>query len=76
MKHIINNFKMGLIVAIVFTCLQSYGLYKYGAGLTYAHPIGYTFLFGVMFFSGWWFIGTIFISVVHVVYQLIIYIKK
>lgn len=51
MKHIINNFKMGLIVAIVFTCFQSYGLYRYGAGLTYAHPIGYTFLFGVMFFS-------------------------
>lgn len=39
MKHIINNFKMGLIVAIVFTCLQSYGLYKYGAGLTYAYQL-------------------------------------
>ena len=67
---------MGLIVAIVFTCLQSYGLYGYGAGLTYAHPIGYTFLFGVMFFSECWFIGTIFISIFHVVYQLIMSIKK
>lgn len=49
MVEIIKNFKYGIVFAMICTCLQSYGLYEYGAGLTYTHPIGYTFLFAVLF---------------------------
>ena len=52
MVEIIKNFKYGIVFAMICTCLQSYGLYEYGAGLTYTHPIGYTFLFAVLFFWG------------------------
>lgn len=52
MVEIIKNFKYGIVFAMICTCLQSYGLYEYGAGLTYTHLIGYTFLFAVLFFWG------------------------
>lgn len=73
MKSMKDNFSIGILLAILFTCLQSYGLYKYGAAVTNGHPIGYTLFIDLMFFVGWVFVCACGISVIRFVYHFIVY---
>lgn len=76
MKSMKDNFNIGILLAILFTCLQSYGLYKYGAAVTNNHPIGFTLFIDLMFFVGWVFVCACVTSVIRFVYHLIVYVVQ
>ena len=76
MKSLKDNFSIGILLAVLFTCLQSYGLYKYGAAVTSGHPIGCTLLYALMFFVGWVFVCACVTSVIRFICYLIVYLVQ
>ena len=71
-----DNFNIGILLAVLFTCIQTYGLYKYGAAVTNGHPIGFTLFLDLMFFLGWVFLCACVTSVIRFLYQLIVYLVQ
>lgn len=45
--------KSSLKLALCITCIQAYALYTHGSVIVVDNPIGYTLLYSVMFFVGW-----------------------
>ena len=64
METMIKNFKTGFTLAILITCVQAYAI-------TDGHPIGYTLLYSVMFFLGWFMLGSVVTGFVRLIVSLI-----
>lgn len=73
MENMKENFSFGIVFALLFTCLQSYGFIKHGALVTDGPVVENAILFGLLFFVGWIFVCACAISVIRFVYQFIIY---
>ena len=76
MENMKDNYSIGMLFAFIFTCIQTYGLYKYGAAVTNGHPIGFTLFLDLMFFLGWVFLCACVTSVIRFLYQLIVYLVQ
>lgn len=71
METTIKNFKTGFALAILITCVQAYAIYTYGFAITDGHPIGYTLLYSVMFFLGWFMLGSVVTGFVRLIVSLV-----
>lgn len=54
--------KSSLKLALCITCIQAYALYTHGSVIVADNPIGYTLLYSVMFFMGWFMLSLVIVA--------------
>lgn len=54
--------KSSLKLTLFITCIQAYALYTHGSVIVADNPIGYTILYSVMFFMGWFMLSLVIVA--------------